>query len=269
MFEQNKTLRKYALGKFRPFLLDMSRDPAMLIWLDSNSNIKGKANENYAREVMELFSLGVGNYTETDIREAARAFTGWHTEDDAFEFNRRWHDDGKKTVLGQTGNWNGDDVVRILLAQKACAAFLVGKLYSFLISEAQEPPKALLAPLAEALRKSDYDLAACVRTILSSRLFFSEHAYRQRIKSPVEFVLGAVKAVTEGAVPQLVLVPRLEAMGQPLFAPPNVKGWQGGRAWLNTSTVLARQNFAQALAMGTLWKDGVRRGNIEDVNLTL
>jgi uncharacterized protein (DUF1800 family) len=267
MFEQNKLLRQHALGKFGPFLLGMSKDPAMLIWLDSNRNVKGKANENYAREVMELFSLGVGNYTEADIREAARAFTGWHTDDDAFEFNAHYHDDGKKTILGQTGNWNGDDVVRILLQQKACAEFLTGKLFRFLISESQEPPRALLAPLTESLRKSDYDLGACVRTMLSSRLFFSEHAYRQRIKSPVEFVLGTARATVEGSLPQLVLIARLEAMGQSLFAPPNVKGWRGGRAWLNTSTMLARQNFAQAVAMGTLWKDVPRRFRTRDEEL--
>ncbi len=262
MFRQNCLLRRHALGKFEPFLQAISQDGAMLVWLDSNSNVKGRPNENYAREIMELFSLGVGNYTEKDIREAARAFTGWHTDGEGFEFNARAHDTGAKTVLGRTGDWNGDDVVRILLAQPAAARFLVRKLYRFFISENAEPPATLLEPLADSFRKSDYDIAALVRTMLSSRHFFSEHAFRQRIKSPVEFVLGAVRAVYRvydekdpeyRPLLQQVLVSRLEGMGQELFAPPNVKGWPGARAWLNTSTVLARANFAQALAMGTLW----------------
>jgi hypothetical protein len=259
MFKQNCLLREHALGKFHPFLLAMSKDPAMLIWLDSNSNVKGRPNENYAREVMELFSLGVGNYSEKDIREAARAFTGWHTDDETFEFNAKLHDDGTKSVLRQTGKWDGGDIVRILLEQKAAARFLTYKLYRFLISEAQLPPDELLEPLAEQLRKSDYDIGALVRTMLSSQHFYSEYAFRQRIKSPVDYVLGAVRAATEGPVAPQALVMWLERMGQQLFAPPNVKGWREGQNWLNTSTVLARQNFAQALAMGTLWKGTLPR----------
>src|SRR5262249_43363124 len=135
MFNQNRLLREHALGKFQPFLLGVSKDPAMLIYLDSNSNIKGKPNENYAREIMELFSLGVGNYTEKDIREAAKAFTGWHTDGENFDFNKNFHDYGEKTVLSQRGTWDGDDVVRILLEQPACAQFLVRKLYTYYISE--------------------------------------------------------------------------------------------------------------------------------------
>jgi uncharacterized protein (DUF1800 family) len=252
MFNQNRTLRQNALGKFKPFLLDMSRDAAMLVWLDSNSNVKGKPNENYAREVMELFSLGVGNYTEKDIREAARAFTGWHTDDDQFDFVPALHDDGSKTVLGQTGNWNGDDIVRIVLEQPAAARFLARKLYRFLINEAANPPDALIEPLARFYRDNDYDTGALVKVMLRSRHFFSEHAYRQRIKSPVEYVLGAVRAVTTGTIQQAALLSRLDSMGQQLFAPPNVKGWVGGQAWLNTATVLARHNFAQVAASGQL-----------------
>jgi uncharacterized protein (DUF1800 family) len=262
MFNQNRLLREHALGKFGPFLLAVSKDAAMLVWLDSNSNIKGAPNENYARELMELFSLGVGHYTEKDVRAAARAFTGWHTNGDSFEFNPRFHDGGVKTVLGQRGRLNGDDVVGIVLKQPASARFLALKLYRFLVSESQDPPHALLGPLADTLRRTDYDIAALVRLILSSRHFFSAYAFRQRIKSPVEYVLGAVRAAASGPVPQQVLVGRLDAMGQPLFAPPNVKGWRGAEAWLNTATVLARQNFAQALAMGTLWGGLVPRSTL-------
>jgi uncharacterized protein (DUF1800 family) len=251
MYRQNQLIRKHALGKFEPFLLEMSKDPAMLIWLDSNSNLKGAPNENYAREVMELFSLGVGNYKEHDIREAARAFTGWHTNGEEFEFNARVHDDGEKVVFGHEGNLDGGDVVRLLLQQPACARFLVRKLYRYFISEAQDPPAALLEPLAERLRKSAYDVGDLVRTMLLSRHFFSEHAYRARIKSPVEFVLGAASAVGQKLVAPQALVSKMDAMGQSLFAPPNVKGWEGGKNWLNTATVLARHNFAQTLTSGT------------------
>jgi uncharacterized protein (DUF1800 family) len=262
MFRQNCLLRQHALGKFGPMLQAVSKDPAMLVWLDSNRNVKGAANENYARELMELFSLGVGNYTEKDIKEAARAFTGWHTDGADFAFNARAHDDGTKTVLGQQGAWDGGDVVRIVLEQPAAARFLVRKLYHFLISETAEPPAALLEPLCESFRKSAYDITALVRTMLASRHFYSGHAFRQRVKSPVEYVLGAVQAVYLRSgekdadyrpLPPQVLVGRLRAMGQQLFAPPNVKGWPGGRSWLNTSTVLERDNFAEALALGSLW----------------
>jgi uncharacterized protein (DUF1800 family) len=249
MFGQNRLLRRFALGKFRPFLLEISRDPAMLIWLDSNSNVRGAANENYARELMELFSLGVGHYTETDIREAARAFTGWRTDGGTFEFVPALHDDGVKTVLGKAGRWNGEDIVRIVLDQPAAAIFLVRKLYRFLVSESEDPLAALLEPLAQAFRKSDYDIGMLVKSILSSRLFFSEHAYRRRIKTPVEYVLGLVRTQEKEPVSPAALVPEMTAMGQELLAPPNVKGWAGGKAWLNTATILARNSFAQRMVL--------------------
>jgi hypothetical protein len=255
MLNQNNLLRKHALAKFPQFILDVSKDAAMLVYLDSNSNIKGRANENYAREVMELFSLGLGNYTEKDIQEAARAFTGWHTAGDNFEFNPKFHDFDTKTFLGRKGEWNGEDIIQIILEQPACARFLVRKMYYYFISETVEPAEALLEPLADAFRKTGYDVAELVGTILRSRHFFSEHAYRQRVKSPVEFALGSIRAVTldkEKQFSQAVLVPKLDAMGQQLFAPPNVKGWPGGKTWLNTSTVLARHNFAQQVASGHL-----------------
>jgi hypothetical protein len=249
MFGQNQALRRNALGNFRQMLADMSRDPAMLVWLDSNRNVKGQANENYAREVMELFTLGTGHYTETDIREGARAFTGWHTDGDQFTFAARFHDGGPKTFLGQNGSWDGTDVQRIILSQPAAARFLVRKLYHYLIAETAEPPDALLEPLAERLRQSDYDIADLVGTMLRSRHFFSEYAYRQRIKSPIEYALGLVRTVHPTESPRDLVSP-LDAMGQPLFAPPNVRGWVGGKTWLNSATVLARQNFAQTVIAG-------------------
>jgi hypothetical protein len=259
MFEQNATLRKHALGKFRPFLLDMSRDTAMLVWLDSNQNVKGAPNENYAREVMELFSLGVGNYTEKDIQEAARAFTGWHHDPEVttYEYNPSLHDDGSKTVLGRTGKWGGEDVVRICTEQEACAKFLVGKLYGFLVSETA-PPKGLLTPLEERYRKSGYDTADLVRAVIGSKLFFSEHAYRKRVKWPVEYALGVVRAVVPGRVPLGDVAEPLAKMGQVLFAPPNVKGWRTGTDWLNSATLLARNNFAESVATGQWKRTNVR-----------
>ncbi len=253
MFEQNLTLRKHALGKFRPFLLEMSKNPAMLIWLDSNLNQKEAPNENYARELMELFSLGVGNYTEKDIRDAARAFTGWHTDSvyphEAFEFDALEHDEGLKTVFGQSGNWNGDDVVRLCCDRPSCATFLVGKLYNFLVSETP-PPRALFVPLEERLRKTDYDLADLVKTMLGSQFFFSPHAYRKRVKWPVEFTMEAIRSLVPERVPLSEIIDFLPQMGQVLFAPPNVKGWRTGTDWLNSATLLARNNFAESVAFG-------------------
>jgi len=259
MFEQNVTLRKHALGKFRPFLLDMSKDTAMLVWLDSNRNVVGAPNENYAREVMELFSLGVGNYTEKDIQEAARAFTGWHHDPGvtAFENNPSLHDDGQKTVLGQKGAWAGADIIRICCDQPACAKFLVGKLYAFLVSETP-PPKGLLTPLEDRFRNSDYNIADLVKAMLGSQIFFSAHAYHKRVKWPVEYALESCRAVTPGRVPLADLVAPLAKMGQVLFAPPNVKGWRTGTDWLNSATLLARNNFAETVALGEWSRQGSR-----------
>ncbi|MDY3553352.1 DUF1800 domain-containing protein [Gemmata sp. JC717] len=261
MFRQNVTFRAHALGRFGPLLHAVTRDPAMLVWLDSNTNVKGKPNENYARELMELFSLGVGNYSEADVREAARSFSGWHTSGSSFRFNAAQHDGGPKTVLGRTGNWDGNAVVKIVLDQPACARFLVRKLYAAFVSELPLPER-LLEPLGDTFRKSGYDIAALMRTILGSRLFYSGHALRKRIGSPIEYALGAVRATYRRyeeddahfrPLAHQRLLRWLAGMGQVLFAPPNVKGWPGGKTWLNTATVLERNNFAAALVSGTLW----------------
>jgi uncharacterized protein (DUF1800 family) len=246
MLGQYELMRRHALGSFAELLREMSGDPAMLIWLDGRNSKKGNPNENYAREIMELFSLGVGNYTEKDIREAARAFTGWEIQGTKAVFNKQQHDDGEKTVLGQTGNWSTDDIVRICLEQPSAAPFLVRKLYRFLISETAAPSPELLAPLAEQFRKSGYDFGALVKTMLSSNLFFSPQVYRTRIKSPVDFVLNIVRGL-EGKIGTTALAQSLEQLGQNLFSPPSVKGWDGGRSWLNGQTLLFRQNLALAL----------------------
>src|SRR5579875_402272 len=246
MLGQYELLRRHALGAFSELLRAMSSDPAMLIWLDGRDNKKGSPNENYARELMELFSLGIGHYTEKDIREAARAFTGWEIQGTKVVFNAKQHDDGVKTVLGQTGQWDADDIVRICLEQESAAPFLVSKLYRFLISETVTPTPELLTPLAQQFRKSGYDFGALVRTMLSSNLFFSPLVYRTRIKSPVDFSLNIVRGL-EGKIGTTALAQALEQLGQNLFSPPSVKGWDGGKSWLNGQTLLFRQNLALAL----------------------
>jgi uncharacterized protein (DUF1800 family) len=257
MLRQNQLFRKHALGSFKDLLLEVSRDSAMLLWLDSASNVKEQPNENYARELMELFTLGVGNYSEADVREAARAFTGWSSQNYStngsvefrFQFLPDRHDSGRKIVLGQTGNWDGSDVVRIVLEQPAAGRWLAKRLYRQFVSEQPAPPEALLEPLAQRLRESDYQIAEAIRMILRSRLFFSQHAYRRRIKSPVDYVVGLLHQLGSSASPSVLSVGVAE-LGQELFAPPSVKGWDGGSAWLNTATLLARHNVAWAMLSG-------------------
>ena len=246
MFGQYQLMYRQTLGNFRTLLLEMSSDPAMMKWLDTAGSKKASPNENYARELMELFSLGIGNYTEKDIREAARAFTGWELQNNKAAFKAAQHDDGEKTVLDQTGKWKGEDIVRICLEQKSAPLFLTAKLYRFLVSDSVPATPELLAPLAEQFRKSDYDFGALVKTVLRSNLFFSDKVYRTSIKSPADFALGIVRAL-EGHMGTTALVGSLEGLGQNLFNPPSVKGWDGGPTWLNGQTLLFRQNLALAL----------------------
>jgi hypothetical protein len=275
MRDQNVLFRQHALAKFGPLVQAVSKDPAMLVWLDSNSNVRGKPNENYARELLELFCLGVGNYTENDVREAARAFTGWHTNPNldagfnfnergtrqAFHFQKSLHDDGEKTVLGKTGKWDGTDIVRIVLEHPACARHVVRKLYRHFVSEAATPPDKLVEPLADRLRRSDYDIGAVLKAMLLSRHFYSPFAYRQRVRGPVEYVVGllrSLEAKMPGEAVGLSLPAATQELGQTLFAPPSVKGWDGGKAWLNTATLLARHNMAWRLLQGATGPHAVR-----------
>jgi uncharacterized protein (DUF1800 family) len=246
MIGQYRLLQRHALGNFGALLRDISTDAAMLVWLDAKDSKKGMPNENYARELMELFSLGIGHYSEKDVRQAARAFTGWEIQSEKAVYNAAQHDEGEKTVLGQRGRWQGSDIVRICLEQPSAPSFIVGKLYSFLVSESVPPNAELLQPLAQQFRDSNYDVERLVSTILRSNLFFSPLVYRTRIKSPVDFVLGIVRAL-EGRIGTSALAAALEELGQKLFYPPSVKGWDGGTAWLNGHTLLFRQNLALAL----------------------
>ncbi|MBX7104347.1 MAG: DUF1800 domain-containing protein [Gemmataceae bacterium] len=238
-------LYRQSLGNFGDMAQEITLDPAMLVWLDTVTSTRGQPNENYARELMELFTLGIGHYTEADIREAARAFTGYEIKDGRGRLNPAKHDATPKTVFGQSGNWSADDIVKACLKQPACPYFIVGKLYRYLVSEADTPSRELLAPLAEAFA-GDFDIGKLVARILRSNLFFSDTVYRARVKSPVEFAVGIVHAL-EGRVPASALALALESLGQRLGYPPNVKGWDGGQVWLNAQTLLYRQNLALAL----------------------
>ena len=246
MLGQYRLMHRHALGSFAEMLVEMGTDPAMMVWLDTTQSVKGKPNENYARELMELFSLGIGNYTEKDIREAARAFTGYEIKDGKGTFNSRQHDDSEKAVFGKTSAFKGDDIARLCLEQPACPVFIVRKLYRFFVSEAETPAAELIDPLADSYRTSGFDTGKLVATILRSNLFFSPAAYRAKIKSPVDIATGIVRGL-EGRVGTLPLAASLQNLGQELFAPPSVKGWDAGPAWLNATTLLGRNNLALAL----------------------
>ena len=247
MYRQNVMLRNYALGNFGALLREVSKDPAMLIYLDGAQNRKGVPNENFAREVMELFTLGEGNYTEADIKEVARAFTGWSIDADAgeFRFRRAAHDEGSKTVFSRAGKFNGDDIVTLLLQQPATGAFIVGKLWREFVSP--EPDAAAVAQLAATWREANYEIKPLLRAMLLSEAFWAPINRGVLVKSPVDLVIGSLRQFrfsVEDPAPFAVI---LRQLGQDLFAPPNVKGWPVGDAWLNTTTLLARKGFLNRL----------------------
>ena len=227
-------------------VLGIARDPAMLIYLDSATNRKTHPNENFAREVMELFVLGIGNYTEKDIQELARCFTGWEIQYGEFKFNRYQHDYGSKTVLGKSGNFDGGDSVKVLLEQPAAARFLCGKLARYFITDESDLSPEMIEPLAQKLRASDYTFAPVLEMLLGSRLFYSQASVGKKVRSPVELGIGLLRSLEATAgLPQIA--EQIRELGQmPLF-PPNVKGWPGGLAWINSSTLLGRANFVRQL----------------------
>jgi uncharacterized protein (DUF1800 family) len=252
MLTQNELFRKHALGRFADLLGAVVGDGAMLVWLDGAGSKKEKPNENFGREFLELFTVGVGNYTEADLRGAARAFTGWSVEKGKGEFHAAAHDSGDKTFLKQTGAWTSADIVRITLEQPACTEFLCRKLYRFFVREDADPPPDLLRPLAEELRRHDYEVGRVVEVILRSRHFYDAAVRRQRIRSPVEFSAGLLRTleVPRTDVRLLALALACDRQGQDLFHPPNVKGWDGGKTWLNSSTVLERGNWCNDVLWG-------------------
>jgi hypothetical protein len=249
MRQQNDLLRRLALGSFAELLRSMARDPAMLVWLDATSNKKAHPNENYAREVMELFTLGRGNYTEADIQEAARAFTGTFVVRGRYRHDSREFDEAEKTILGRAGHHDAEAVAQILLDQPSCARFLAKKLFALFISEVDPPSDALIEPIAAAYRESSYDSKVPVGMILRSRLFYDQAMRRRRVKSPIEFAVGTIRAleVLSPTVSTGALAQECVRMGQGLFAPPSVAGWDGGPSWINTTTTLARSNAVLSL----------------------
>lgn len=262
MAAQNDLLRAHALGDFKSLLAGIAQDVAMLLWLDGNANRLRSPNENFAREVMELFTLGVGHYSEKDIQEAARAFTGWHVRNEQFWFNRLQHDTGTKTVFGKSGNFDGGDVLKLCLAHEACPRFLAVKLLREFVMAS--PPEEAIAATATAIRRHDYAMAPVLRELFRSELFFSPAARSGLIKSPVEFVLGTYRVLE--VQPNLTATAQVVAsLGQDLFQPPTVKGWEGGRLWITSATMLKRANFAASLtgsdAHGTMQ---AAFGSVED-----
>jgi uncharacterized protein (DUF1800 family) len=245
-YNQNALFRRYATGSLRELTREVSKDAAMLIYLDGANNIASNPNENYARELMELFTLGVDNYTEDDVRESARAWTGWRVirKTDTVWFNARLHDDGRKTFLGRTGYFDGDDIVDIIFDQPQCARFFAASLLSWFVYNDPEPE--LIDAVAGVVRRHNYELTPVLTTILGSNVLYSPRAYRALVKSPVEFVVGTYKALGLPAVNESAL-PALRQMGQYLFFPPTVAGWPGGENWLTSGTMIARQNFLTRL----------------------
>jgi uncharacterized protein (DUF1800 family) len=248
---QIDTWRAHASGRFRDFLYAMYKYPAMLLYLDNNTNVVGQPNENFAREVMELFTLGVGHYTETDVREAARALTGWTVpvqQRDQAVFVPRRHDDGIKTVLGVTGNLDADDAMDILEAQPACAAFVCAKLYRAFVGG--EPSSTDLDALIAGWRQSGGDLREVMHVLLRLDTFWAAESRAARIKSPVEFGIGLYQRLRVTLNPETLraLAAGLVNMGQTVLAPPDVAGYPDGLEWAGTSSLLARYNAAFTLA---------------------
>ncbi len=261
MITQNELFRRHALGNFRDLVAGIVRDPAMLAYLDNNQNRKGNPNENLARELMELFTLGVGNYTEDDIKEAARALTGWQTrEGEGAFFVQRQHDNGVKTILGRTGRFDADDLVDILLDQPACPRWIAARL--LLYFEGREPSERRLAEYAAFLKAQKYELAPFLRKLFLDAQFYSDEIVAERIAGPVEFLVGATRRLGITIQPQVLWLGAGQ-LGQRLFEPPNVKGWEGGEAWVTTSTLLARGNMAGMLLGAVRIEDVIKDDSLE------
>ena len=231
-------------GNFRELLIGAAQDPAMLAFLDAGVNVKGAPNENFAREIMELFTMGVGNYSEKDIREAARAFTGWNYEGVEFKQITEKHDDGVKNVLGRSGTFDGVQVIDIILQQPVTAEFVAGKIYRYLVR--QDISDATKKQLAAVLRDNKYELAPLLKTIFLSKDFYSAPSMATRIKSPVELAISTYKKLGLNEVPGVPdFNDATEALGQRLFRPPTVAGWAQGRGWITPGLLLERGNFAR------------------------
>jgi uncharacterized protein (DUF1800 family) len=245
MHQQIETIRRHAWGNFRVLTQAIARDPAMVVWLDGESNSREHPNENFARELMELFTCGIRHYTESDVQEAARAFTGWHRNGAEFAFQATDHDSGRKHFLGKSGRFDGSDIIDILMQQPTTLHFLARKLLRFFATP--EPPEPVVIAAATVLDRTRLDIKWFLRELFQSQFFYSAECYRARIASPVEFTVGAIRTLNiRWSAPEVVEF--LARMDQRLFAPPNVKGWDGEQKWINSSTWSARVDFARTIA---------------------
>ena len=242
MLKQNELFRALGVGNFRDLLIGVAQDPAMLAFLDAGVNVKGAPNENFAREIMEMFSMGVGNYSETDIREAARAFTGWNFVDLNFVVTPEKHDATTKTFFGKQGNFTGIDIIDLILAQPVTGEHVAGKIYRFFVRD--DLPAPLRADLGARLRRSNYEIAPLLETLFLSRDFYSQASMAVHIKSPVELVISSYKKMGLKEIPGVPDFNEVtEALGQKLFFPPTVAGWANGKSWITPGLLLARGNF--------------------------
>jgi uncharacterized protein (DUF1800 family) len=248
MYAQNATLRANALGSFATLLHAASKDPAMLIYLDTAQSRKGQPNENFAREVMELFTLGEGNYSEHDIKEAARAFTGWSLDRETgrYLFRPAVHDYGVKTVLGKSGAFDGDEILDVILARPQTSEFITAKLWREFVSA--EPDPREVKRIAQIFRGQGYDIKVLMRALLACDAFWAQANRGTLVKSPVELVVGTLRQLEVAPATAMPFAVVAAGMGQNLFAPPNVKGWPGGEQWINSNTLLARKQFLDRLA---------------------
>jgi uncharacterized protein (DUF1800 family) len=252
MWRQNELFRRLATGNWQQMLVEVAKDPAMLIWLDQAQSRKQHPNENFAREVMELFALGEGHYSEKDIAEAARALTGWSLdrEEQKFADRPRIHDAGEKTFLGKAGDLDGADVLAQIVAQPQAARFITAKLWNFYAGAM--PSDELTTELATVFRKSGNNFKPLMRVMFSSEEFYAPTVIRNQVKSPTQWLVGSVRMLENQLPPPIVCWGLTRNLGQDLFAPPNVKGWDGGLAWITTNNLLARYNEAAALVQGDL-----------------
>lgn len=241
------TIRKYALANFGDLLMAVSKEPAMLRFLNNQQNRKNSPNENFARELMELFTLGRGNYTENDIKEAARAFTGWgFNDEDEFELKVHQHDYGTKTIFGKTGNWEGEDVIRMVLENPQTAKFICSKVYRFFVSDQIHTER--IQQMADVFYKSNYDIPSLLKYLFNAPWFYADEVAGSLIKSPVELIVGLNRGLGIAYSNPQPLLAVQRVLGQTLFFPPNVAGWAGGRNWIDNSTLITRLNLPKRLA---------------------
>jgi uncharacterized protein (DUF1800 family) len=246
LLQQNRMLRSNASGTLRELLVGVLKDPGMLVYLDNGENIKSHPNENFGRELLELFTMGVGNYSERDVREAARAFTGWTNDVLAYKFDAEQHDFGEKTFLGRTGALNGEDIIDTILAQPVTGEFVAGKLYRYFVRD--DISSNVRADLGRSFRASGYQIKPLVRRMLLSKDFYSSPSMATQIKSPVHLVVSTYKKLGLHEVPTIPDFGRMTgSLGQTLFEPPNVAGWAGGRTWITPATLLQRGNLFRDL----------------------